>query len=87
MFDTESLLLIDWNVYAQSIEVGIHYSISFYIGAIKRNKKGDESSHTLTICMFFSLLYLLSVEVGDVRTGRTFPSRDAKNEQKPSSYL
>ena len=51
--DTEFLLLIDWSVYGQSIEVG--YGISFYFGAIKRNKKQDESSHTLTICMYFSL--------------------------------
>ena len=32
-----------------------YFSISFYVGAIKRNKKGDEPSHTLTICIHFRL--------------------------------
>ena len=67
-----------------SIEVG--YGISFYIGAIKRNKERDESSNTLTICIYFSLVYLLSFEVGDDGTGRSVSSRDATNESKPSSY-
>ena len=31
----------------------LDFSISFYVGAIKRNKKGEESSHTLTIRIYF----------------------------------
>ena len=32
---------------------------SFYIGALKRNKKRDECFHTLTLCMYLMFLYLL----------------------------
>ena len=43
-----------------------YFSISFYVGAIKRNKKGDEPSHTLTICIYFSIfLYLLIIFIGN----------------------
>ena len=37
----------------------LEFSISFYIGAVIRNKKGEESSNKLTICMSFFLIYVL----------------------------
>ena len=39
----------------------LDFSISFYVGAIIRNKKGDEPSHTLTICIYSMFLYLCTI--------------------------
>ena len=37
----------------------LDFSISFYVGAIKRNKKGEETSHTLTMFLFFVYLFII----------------------------